>query len=230
MKHSLQLRLSQHLTLTPQLQQSIRLLQLSTLELNQEIERFLQDNPLLERDDGLREEPLARRRLPATLEFTSPTTPTTARATRKPTPTASDIHGSADTGRAFDEDVQLRRHPQTTTTKRVSAGRRRSTDAARASDFAVIADQISDRDQKLVTLLIDSLDDDGYLHQDLEELAALLPPELEIEVDELQVALRHLQHLDPPGVGARNLGECLKLQLGDAAGNAHRIARKPSKS
>src|SRR5688572_13024864 len=51
MKHSLQLRLSQHLTLTPQLQQSIRLLQLSTLELNQELERFLQDNPLLERDD-----------------------------------------------------------------------------------------------------------------------------------------------------------------------------------
>jgi len=52
MKHSLQLKLSQHLTLTPQLQQSIRLLQLSTLELNQEIERFLQDNPLLERDEG----------------------------------------------------------------------------------------------------------------------------------------------------------------------------------
>ena len=56
MKHSLQLKLSQHLTLTPQLQQSIRLLQLSTLELNQEIERFLQENPLLERDDGADEE------------------------------------------------------------------------------------------------------------------------------------------------------------------------------
>ena len=53
MKHSLQLKLSQHLTLTPQLQQSIRLLQLSTLELNQEIERFLQENPLLERDEGV---------------------------------------------------------------------------------------------------------------------------------------------------------------------------------
>src|SRR5258708_3005165 len=51
MKHSLQLKLSQHLTLTPQLQQSIRLLQLSTLELNQEIETFLQENPLLERDE-----------------------------------------------------------------------------------------------------------------------------------------------------------------------------------
>src|SRR5689334_6400741 len=51
MKHSLQLKLSQHLTLTPQLQQSIRLLQLSTVELNQELERYLADNPLLERTD-----------------------------------------------------------------------------------------------------------------------------------------------------------------------------------
>lgn len=56
MKHTLQLKLSQHLTLTPQLQQSIRLLQLSTLELNQELERFLQENPLLERDDEASEE------------------------------------------------------------------------------------------------------------------------------------------------------------------------------
>ena len=51
MKQGLQLRLSQHLALTPQLQQAIRLLQLSTLELNQEIEQALQDNPLLERED-----------------------------------------------------------------------------------------------------------------------------------------------------------------------------------
>ena len=59
MKHSLQLRLSQHLTLTPQLQQSIRLLQLSTLELDQEIDRLLQDNPLLEREDSNNEQPSA---------------------------------------------------------------------------------------------------------------------------------------------------------------------------
>src|SRR5512141_1883556 len=52
MKHSLQLKLSQHLTLTPQLQQSIRLLQLSTIELNQELEKYLADNPLLERADA----------------------------------------------------------------------------------------------------------------------------------------------------------------------------------
>ena len=70
MKHSLQLRLSQHLTLTPQLQQSIKLLQLSTLELNQELERFLQDNPMLERDDGSNED------LPPVMIGTTPTATT----------------------------------------------------------------------------------------------------------------------------------------------------------
>ena len=74
MKHSLQLKLSQHLTLTPQLQQSIRLLQLSTLELNQEIETFLQENPLLERDE---EEDVAAPPPPNTLPTTPETTTTT---------------------------------------------------------------------------------------------------------------------------------------------------------
>jgi RNA polymerase sigma-54 factor len=73
--------------------------------------------------------------------------------------------------------------------------------------------QIPDRDQKIIGLLIDSLDDDGYLAQDLEELVQLLPPELAIGIDDLHIALEHLQHLDPPGVGARNLKECLLMQL-----------------
>src|SRR5262249_17933900 len=60
MKQTLQLKLSQHLTLTPQLQQSIRLLQLSTMELNQELEKFLADNPLLEREDSAADTPIPR--------------------------------------------------------------------------------------------------------------------------------------------------------------------------
>src|SRR6478736_6801311 len=79
MKHSLQLKLSQHLTLTPQLQQSIRLLQLSTLELNQEIERFLQENPLLERDEGVDDDgPAPPAAGPLTPEYTSTTTTSTS--------------------------------------------------------------------------------------------------------------------------------------------------------
>lgn len=72
---------------------------------------------------------------------------------------------------------------------------------------------IPERDRTLVQCLIDALDDDGYLTQSLEELAEFLPPELEIEPEELQIALRHLQYFDPTGVGARDAQECLALQL-----------------
>src|SRR5260221_8839005 len=73
------------------------------------------------------------------------------------------------------------------------------------------------RDRVFVELLIDALDDDGYLTQSLEEIAALLPPEASADAEslaeELSIALRHLQHFEPAGVGARSPGECLCLQL-----------------
>ena len=203
MKHSLQLRLSQHLTLTPQLQLSIRLLQLSTLELNQEIEKFLQDNPLLERDDGIRDEPVGAAPQPGTQEYAA------SSGTDNGSGDAEDGAG----GRLAEEDFS-------------HGGTRSDNDEAEYPQVAAEAQtlrehliwqlsltQLPERDQRVVTLLIDSLDDDGYLHQDLDELAALLPPELDIGIDELHVALRHLQNLEPVGVGARNPAECLQLQL-----------------
>jgi RNA polymerase sigma-54 factor len=69
------------------------------------------------------------------------------------------------------------------------------------------------RDRNIVAVLIEALDEDGYMTQLLEELVDLLPAELEIELDELQIALRHLQNLDPTGIGARDCAECLELQL-----------------
>jgi RNA polymerase sigma-54 factor len=72
---------------------------------------------------------------------------------------------------------------------------------------------LSERDQTLSLLLVDAISDDGYLDQSLEELAELLPEEYEVDPMELETALKHIQHLDPPGVGARNLAECLALQL-----------------
>ena len=208
MKHSLQLRLSQHLTLTPQLQLSIRLLQLSTLELNQEIEKFLQDNPLLEREDGIRDEPSSAAPQPGTPEY-----PTSSSADGSP--------GEAEDG-ADAEDGASEQLAQDYT----QGGTRSDNDEAEYPQLAAEAQslrehliwqlsltQLAERDQRVVTLLIDSLDDDGYLHQDLNELAALLPPELAIGIDELHVALRHLQNLEPVGVGARSPAECLQLQL-----------------
>ena len=69
------------------------------------------------------------------------------------------------------------------------------------------------KDRQVVGLLIDALDENGYLAQDLNELVELLPAELDITLDDLETALVQLQHLDQPGLGARNLGECLGLQL-----------------
>ncbi|MBZ0091894.1 MAG: RNA polymerase factor sigma-54, partial [Sulfuricellaceae bacterium] len=72
---------------------------------------------------------------------------------------------------------------------------------------------LSERDHAIAAMLIDALDEDGHLTVELSELSELLPPELEIEPIELETALKHVQHLDPIGVGARDLGECLALQL-----------------
>ena len=218
MKHSLQLRLSQHLTLTPQLQQSIRLLQLSTLELNQEIEKFLQDNPLLERDEGMREETPAAQQ-PGGNDAGTDNAPASSADTAA---NAADGDGSADVA-GFEEDFShggTRDDNDEAEYPQVAA----ETQSLREHLIAQLSlSQISEHDQRLVTLLIDSLDDDGYLHQDLDELIALLPAELDIEIDDLHVALRHLQNLDPPGIGARTLGECLKLQLEALpAATAHR--------
>lgn len=205
MKHSLQLRLSQHLTLTPQLQQSIRLLQLSTLDLNQELERFLQENPLLERDDGVREDPLAppEVRPPGEPEIVN-TAPADAEALG-PESDSGEVHTLDDLpSSGLRDDGDDGEYPQ------IAA----SAPSLRAHLLSQLSlTNLPERDRRLVTLLIDSLDDDGYLAQDLPELLSLLPPELSIEPEELQIALKHLQNFEPAGVGARNLSECLQLQL-----------------
>ncbi|HEX2825698.1 MAG TPA: RNA polymerase factor sigma-54 [Burkholderiales bacterium] len=205
MKHSLQLRLSQHLTLTPQLQQSIRLLQLSTLELNQELERFLQENPLLERDEGVADTP------PPPVNGSSVSEAPVeagAAAAEEPQTAASDgemmFSGGEQYGNGSREDGDDDDYPQ------VAAERPTLRDHLIGQ---LSLTKLSERDRTLVTLLIETLDDDGYMTQELEEVRAMLPEELDVEPEELQIALKHLQHFEPSGVGARNLGECLALQL-----------------
>jgi RNA polymerase sigma-54 factor len=203
MKHSLQLRLSQHLTLTPQLQQSIRLLQLSTLELNQELERILQENPLLEREDDAREPPV-----PEAVARISEPAPAPGTADEADGP-AAETDG-AEASALDDAPLAGFRDEAEDGEQQIAA----EAPTLRAHLLTQISlKKLSPRDHQLVALLVDSLDDDGYLTQSLEELAALLPAELEVDPDELQIALKHLQHLEPAGVGARSLGECLALQL-----------------
>ena len=215
MKPTLQLKTSQHLTLTPQLQESIRLLQLSTLELNQEIERLAQENPLLELDDGVSsgiEYPGALEAGVAPLSDDLMEIPDEgsikllSEDPLEPKKAAEEADWLADesASRSMRDDDDERDFPQ-------QAAEPQSLREHLNSQLSL--SQIPERDRKIVGLLIDSLDDDGYLVQDLEELVDLLPPALEIDLDDLHIARELLQHLDPPGVGARDLRECLLMQL-----------------
>src|SRR6266436_247993 len=208
MKQTLQLKLSQHLTLTPQLQQSIRLLQLSTLELNQELEKFLTENPLLEREETDAEVPAAPIRMngESAAAVQEPAEESSAE-TSSPTDTISaeiDWVGNAGpsaVGRDDTDENDFFQLPAESPNLREHLLRQLS------------LTQLEPRDRNLVAFLVEALDDDGYLTQPLEELAQLVPEELELEPEELHIALKHLQNFDPTGVGARNCGECLELQL-----------------
>jgi RNA polymerase sigma-54 factor len=208
MKQTLQLKLTQHLTLTPQLQQSIRLLQLSTLELNQELERFLADNPLLERDEGDEDGAPAGRLNGAstvsTVTVETPAAETAPSPADEVRPSADDWYLEAGSPSAARDDSDEAEYPQL-------AAESPSLREHLLQQLSLLA--LPDRDRNLVALLIDALDDDGYLTQPLEEIAAMLPAELAVEPDELAIALKHLQNLDPTGVGARSPAECLELQL-----------------
>jgi len=205
MKQALQLKLSQHLTLTPQLQQSIRLLQLSTIELNAEIEQMLADNPMLERDDeqsadagsfGAEERVQTESIADAFAGGPEGTPPDTDWGEREP---GAPMPGAARSD--DDEDSPSRQIAAAGTTLRENLLQQ------------VTLMRLSHRDRGLVSALIEALDHDGYLSMPLAEIYALLPEEFEVEEGDLETALKLLQTCDPPGVAARNLTEALLLQL-----------------
>jgi RNA polymerase sigma-54 factor len=255
MKQGLSLRVSQHLALTPQLQQSIRLLQLSTLEMAQEVEQMLDDNPFLERatEEAEREAfGLEQADAPVSLgdriaEWSAPTAdkPT---ETAPPTPEASDApetHEAHETSWEGDGTLDVRPDDSEWGGDAPPAhGSRKDDDeTASAADLAsehltlqahlheqARALRLTPDEGAALYFLIESLNDDGYLSDPLEVLAeALLAQETQalrrtldpIAAQErqahwaqtLRTALHWLQHMEPTGVGARSLAECLQLQI-----------------
>jgi RNA polymerase sigma-54 factor len=225
MKQTLQLKLTQHLTLTPQLQQSIRLLQLSTLELNAEVDRMLQENPLLEREEGEDETP--PQEFP--LAGTAPGPATSERTVTRD----DEIDGDADGMTGVDSAPTRDDLPDVTDFSDYGGGGTDSDWGGGGSnedeDFApqqVAASSLRDhlmeqlallnlplRDRQIVAALIDALDDDGYLTSSLEEITELFSENDALEPEELTIGLKYLQSFEPAGVGARNPAECLGLQL-----------------
>jgi RNA polymerase sigma-54 factor len=253
MKPSLQVRLSQHLALTPQLQQSIRLLQLSTLELHQEVEQMLEQNPFLEADedsptatslsagaeavaDRLSERP-AERNAEASADESWDGADQQASVEVPDSPGVDQLEFGAtarddwENGTERDDFDGIGEAPNR---NGALPDDDESDWSERATPSVLLADhlrgqlcgmRLSDEDAFLVEALIESLSEDGYLADTLEEVAERLvmglapPSEEEAAVlreellDRLRCALGWLQSLEPCGVGARDLGECLLLQL-----------------
>lgn len=233
MRPSLQLKLSQHLALTPQLQQSIRLLQLSTVELEQELEKILQENPLLERVEN----EYAMR--PGTYAQGSETSfdandGDAAGGAYGQTPANAGVSEDdglpaslADDGATWFTNADEPHFSRTSGSPEDDDGDYQDIQVARTSLREHLTQQagllkLSERDRLLLQCLVDAVDEGGYLALSLEDVAEVLPPELMVEPQELQIALRRLQNLEPVGVGARSASECLALQLDMLPANATR--------
>jgi RNA polymerase sigma-54 factor len=235
MKPTLQFRLSQHLALTPQLQQSIRLLQLSTLELHQEVEQMLEQNPFLETDDdaGPAFEPLAERTTPAERVGERETERAAESSAEgggdaEATPLDSTEFGATErddweNGTEREDFDGIRETPGKSSASPEGDdfdGAERDTAIPSLQDHLraqLSGMRLTPDDAAAVMVLIESLTDDGYLADTLEEIVDQLagddPQEREEMLERLQCGLRFLQSMEPTGVGARDLSECLILQL-----------------
>jgi len=198
----MELRLRQHLTLTPQLQQALRLLQLSSLEFEQEMREALDTNPFLEEEE---EDAAAGTPIPD-----APTTEAPAAEPEvSPAPDDSDAPDERSGMDEMPRNAGSHDHDETDWTE-WSEAQLTLRDHLRRQ---LLLSQMGERDRALAHLVIDALDDDGYLKLGFDELAALVLAEHEVEPEDLAAALRLVQTLEPAGVGARSLQECLLLQL-----------------
>lgn len=227
MKASLQLKLGQSLTMTPQLQQAIRLLQLSTLDLQNEIQEALDSNPLLEVEESFESnEPSTKN------EKNQQETSADEQSYANDSDTTEYDSSTIDTSQALDQQSISDDLPTDTTwDDYISAGPSApvaSSTAGPESDFTYqgettenLQDHLlwqanltpfSDTDLAIATAIIDAIEESGYLMQSTEEiLLAMANPE--VELDEVEAVLKRVQHFDPIGVAARTPGECLAIQL-----------------
>jgi RNA polymerase sigma-54 factor len=221
MKLSLQLKLGQQLTMTPQLQQAIRLLQLSTLDLQQEIHQALETNPMLELIENDEEE-------------TAPSQNSVAESSDSPAMTSNEVNLE----RPMQETEEPSWEDQILTELAVddnwndsylTSNSSESNYDSETPDFEsrnttvdTLQDHLlwqlnltpmSEKDATIAFSVIDAIDPNGMLTVEIESLHASFEDELEIELDEVIAVLHRIQQFDPIGVGYRDLAECLLIQL-----------------
>lgn len=212
MKPSLQLRVGQQLTLTPQLKQAIRLLTLSTLELQAELSQAIESNPMLEWDeaDGQPEESAAADEADHQPEYASESEESAAQAT------------AAEEDWRDQADFEMPEYAS-------SSRNEYDDDGNGDSRFAEVPDladhllwqlhlsQLSPRDLAIANVIVEGLDEDGYLSEPDEAIIAAVAPEHHVNVDEVAAVRHFVQQLDPVGVASRDLRECLSVQLSQFA-------------
>ncbi len=221
MKPSLQLKLGQQLAMTPQLQQAIRLLQLSTLDLQQEIQEALDSNPLLEVEDGAEE----------SSQNDELNTPSSSENNEEKEPTVDVTESEPQDSLELIEKSEISSELEIDTTwDDVYSANSGSTGLAVDDDAPVYQGEtteslqdyliwqldltpFSDTDRTIAMALIDAIDDYGYLTISLEEILDSFDSE-EIELDEIEAVRKRVQQFDPLGVASLNLQDCLLLQLG----------------
>jgi len=211
MKPTAKMHLSQNVTLTPQLLQSIRLLQLSALELEQEVQDAIENNPLLERDEPEAES-----------HHESEVPPNTDVALVAADSTETPVSGcDAEALEKVDADFDWSSAESWSSGEPVEDGEpieaRRAaapTEDARVAALAQLELVINNsRESQLAVAIIENVDDNGYLERSLEDILADLPQEWEVSLAELEAVLETVQGVEPTGFAARDLRECLLLQL-----------------
>ncbi len=212
LKPSIQLRVGQSLSMTPQLQQAIKLLQLSSLELQQEIQQIFETNPMLEKDD---ENPADT--APST-EKSEQESSTSLQAEQEITNTSDQISDDLPIDSNW-EDIYQASNVYNETPRDALPDIYENESGADNSLHEHLRQQIdlinlSDIDRIIGITLIDEIDNDGYLTDSVDNIyQGLLETFAELEIDEVN-AIRHLiQHLDPVGTGVSDLAECLSVQL-----------------
>ncbi len=194
MKQSLQIGLGQNLRMTPQLQQAIRLLQLSSIDLQQEIQENLYSNPLLEVDES-----------PETLEKTDEVGDVDVE------PPKVEMEQKSD---EFDysarEGLQQSQYSGSDFSEREDAAEESLRDHL---EWQLNLTPMSALDREIAHTIIDAIDNSGMLTSSIEDLMQSVHSEEELEEEDFLSVLHRVQRFDPPGIGARNLKECLLVQL-----------------
>lgn len=221
MKLSLQLKLGQQLTMTPQLQQAIKLLQLSTLDLQQEIHQALESNPMLEliEEDEVKE---SQSDVNTQQEVKSDTAPSEEASDGDyQTSDETDWQDNIPTDLAVDsnwDDIYPNSQPSSSSSFDSESADFESRNTAEETlqdhlHWQLNLTPLSEKDLSIGYAIIDAIDANGMLTVDVESIHSGFDVELEIELDEVTAVLHRIQQFDPLGVGYRNLSECLRTQL-----------------